>query len=182
LRPLALALLASTLLAAPPAIACGHDDCPGSLDIGSGIETPARWAPRVDSRSAVYGITSRDGKIELLLTPSVVAFQLSDEKMSAIERKLRDEQNEGEDNPLGSAIKTAVFAGVRVLLKHGAVCPVRELRDVDYRDGELVFVTRSGDRVFDRVEVDDRDLLASFPEREARAFVREFRRLKAGGR
>jgi len=182
MRPLALALLASTLLAAPPATACDHRDGSGSFDVGSGIEYPARWAPRVESRSALYVITSRDGKVDLLLTPSVVAFQLSDAKMSTIERKLRNEQNEEEDNPIGSAIKTAVFAGVRVLLKHGAVCPVRELRDVDYRDGQLVFVTRSGDRLFDRMEVDDNDLLAAFPERDARAFVREFRRLKAARR
>ena len=179
MRPLVLALLVSSLLAAAPALARDRDDCSGSFDIGSGVEQPARWAPRHDSRLARLVITSRDGKVDLLLMPTSVAFQLSDRKMNHIERELRDQENEDEDNPLGDAIKTAVFAGVRVLLKHSADCPVRELRDVDYRDGELVFVTRDGERLFEHLEVSDHDLVAAFPEREARAFVREFRRLKA---
>jgi hypothetical protein len=35
---------------------------------------------------------------------------------------------------------------------------VRELRDVDYRAGRLEFVSRTGDRVFDGLEMNDRDL------------------------
>lgn len=182
MRSLAVALLASSLLIAASASARDRDECSGSLNIGSHLEAPARWAPRRDSRLARYVVTSRDGKVDLLLTPTAVAFQLSDRKMNSIERELRDEQNEDADNSFGDAIKTAVFAGVRVLLKHSAECPVRELRDVDYRNGALVFVTPDGDRVFDGLEVNDGELLGSFPEREARAFVREFRRLKAANR
>jgi hypothetical protein len=183
MRTLVLALLASSLLVAPAASACRHDgECSGSLSIGSGVEEPARWAPRHDSRQARYVVTSRDGKVDLLLTPSAVAFQLSDRKMDSLERQLRDEQNEEEDNPIGSAIKTAVLAGVRVLLKHSAECSIQDLRDVDYRDGGLVFVSRDGGQVFQQLEDNKGDLLASFPENQARAFVREFRKLKAGYR
>lgn len=180
MRALALAVLATTVLLAPPALARDRGECQTSLDVGSSIEWPARWAPRHDTRLTRYAITSRDGAVSLLLTSSAVAFQFSDDKMGRIERKLRDEQFDDEDSDLGSAIKTAVLAGVRVLLKHSAECPVRELRDVDYRGGRLVFVTRSGDRVFDQLQMNDEDLAAAFPEQEARAFVREFRRLKAG--
>lgn len=183
MRALALAMLASSLLVAPTASACRHDDdCTGSLSIGSGVEEPARWAPRHDSRLARYVITSRDGKVDLLLTPTVVAFQLSDRKMDSIERELRDEENSDDDNPLGSAIKTAVLAGVRVLLKHSAECSIQDLRDVDFRDGGLVFVSRDGDQVFAQLEDNKGDLLASFPDNQARAFVREFHRLKSGYR
>ena len=76
----------------------------------------------------------------------------------------------------------ARLAGVRVLLKHSAECSIRDLRDVDYRDGGLVFVASDGDRVFAQLEENKGDLLGSFPENQARAFVREFRRLKAGYR
>jgi hypothetical protein len=181
MRTLAAPLLALSLLLAPPASACRHDgDCGSfSLGTGGGVEDPARWAPRHDSRLARYVITTRDGKVDLLLTPTAVAFQLSDQKMNSLENKLRDAQYEGEDNPISDAVKTAVLAGVRVLLKHSAECPIRDLRDVDYRNGSLVFVTRDGDRVFDQLEINDSELVAAFPEREARAFVREFRRLKA---
>jgi hypothetical protein len=182
MKILALALLASSLLGAPTASACGHDDCSASISIGSGVEEPARWAPRHDSRLARYVMTTRDGKVDLLLTPTAVAFQLSDRKMNSIERELRDEQNSDVDNALCSAVKTAVLAGVRVLLKHSAECSIRDLRDVDYRNGALVFLSSDGDKVFGGLEENDGDLMGSFPETQARAFVREFRRLKAAYR
>ncbi len=175
---LALALLATTLLLVPPARARDRDDGSIHLNTGSSIEAPARWAPRRDTRLARYQITSQDGDITLLLTPTAVAFQLSDRTMRRIERELRDEQHSDEDNALGEAVKSVVVAGVRVLLKHSAECPVRELRDVGYHAGRLEFVSRTGDRVFDGLEMNDRDLAEAFPEREAQAFVREFRRLK----
>jgi hypothetical protein len=182
MRSLALAVLVSSLLVTSTASACRHEDGSGSLSIGSGVEEPARWAPRHDSRQARYVITSRDGKVDLLLTPTAVAFQLSDRKMDTLERELRDEQNADVDNALCSAVKTAVLAGVRVLLKHSAECSIRDLRDVDFRDGGLMFVSRDGDQVFAQLEDNKGDLLASFPESEARAFVREFRKLKAASR
>ena len=182
MRTLALAVLASSLLVGSSASACRHEDRSASLSVGSGVAEPARWAPRHDSRLARFVITSRDGKVDLLLTPSAVAFQLSDRKMDSIERELGDEQNSGEDNTVCSAVKTAVLAGVRVLLKHSAECSIRDLRDVDYRDGGLVFVASDGERVFEQLEDNEGDLLASFPENQARAFVREFHRLKAGYR
>ena len=182
MRALATAVLAATVLFAPPALAKDRDDCEHSIDVGSSLEWPARWAPRHDTRLARCTITTRDGDVSLLLTSTAVAFQFSDDKMEHIERKLRNEQFDDDDSDLGSAIKTAVLAGVRVLLKHSAECPMRELRDVDYRGGRLVFVTRSGDRVFDQLEVNNLPLDSAFPEPEARAFVREFRKLKSSSR
>lgn len=160
-----------------------RDDCSHDFSLGdASLEYPARWAPRRDSRLARFTILSRDGKVALLLTPTAVAFQLSDATMRRIDRELRAEEDDTEDNPLGEAIKTAVLAGVRVMLKHSAEVPLRDLRDVDYRDGQLVFITRDGDRVFDHIDMNDEDLTQSFSEREARAFVHEFRRLQLAGR
>ena len=155
-------------------------DCDHNFSLGNAsVEAPARWAPRRESRLARFTVLSRDGKVALLLMPTSVAFQLSDGTMRKIENQLRDEADEAEDNPLGDAIKTAVLAGVRVLLKHSAECSLRDLRDVDYRDGELVFISTDGDRVFRGLDMNDDDLTRAFSEREARAFVHEFRRLRA---
>ncbi len=158
-------------------------DCEGDFSFDNPtLESPARWAPRRESRLARFQILSRDGKVALLLMPTSVAFQLSDGTMRKVEQKLRDEADDAEDNPLGEAIKSAVLAGVRVLLKHSAECSLRDLRDVDYRDGELVFIGTNGERVFDGIELSDEDLSRSFDEREARAFVHEYRRLRPAGR
>jgi hypothetical protein len=52
---------------------------------------------------------------------------------------------------------------------------------VSYEDGRLLFTARDGRQIFEDVDMDDSDVTASFSERDARKFVREFRRLKHSG-
>ena len=181
MRPLIRLATVSLLLLAPLAHARARSDCDQGISIGS-IESPARWAPRRDSRLAHWHTTSRDGRIALLLTRGTVSLQLSDAAMQKVERELRDSaRGDEDDGPFGAAIKSAVVAGVRVLLKHSAEVPVAELDEVEYRDGELVFTTVEGDRVFRGMAIDDEPLTRAFSELDARAFVREFHRLKGRG-
>jgi hypothetical protein len=140
---------------------------------------PTRWAARHDTHRARIAVTTEDGEVVLLLTGDVVAFQLSDRTFHKVRRKLRDKENEDSDNALAQAIKTAVLSGVRALLDHSAECPIRDVSDVDYRDGRLVFTAENGRRIFENIEVDNRDVMQSFSESDARLFVREFRRAKA---
>lgn len=176
---LGLSLLAGTLAPLHSAQAHRHSACSRDLHV-SGIEEPARWAPRRDSREARVVMTSRDGDVSLLLFRNAVTLQLSDRTMRRVESKLDAERHDGDaDSPLGEVIEAAVLASVSVVLKHSAECPLSELRDAEVRDGRLVFWSRDGERVFDGVEMNDHDVLASFRESDARLFVGEFRRLKA---
>jgi hypothetical protein len=173
-----LALAVFALLAAPAAFACDHDRSHATFHM-TDWEGPVRWAERYDPSEAHLAITSRNGKATLLITDQVVAMQLSDRAFRKIQRKLRAEWDAEEDHVLARAIKTAVIKGVTALLDHSAECSIDDLRDVDYRHGRLVIVTEDGDRLFDEVEVEDEDVTSAFSERDARAFVREFRRLKS---
>ena len=168
------ALAALTLLSGTEAWA--GKGCPG-FSIG-GSDPNTRWADRCATRDADFVITTEDGAVSLLLVDGVVAMQLSDRSMKKVHRELKDEQNEAEDNAFARAIKSAVLNGVRSLLDHSLECRVRDLRSVSYRNDRLVFVTNDGDRIFEKIEVDDRDALASFSPEDARAFVAEFRRAK----
>jgi hypothetical protein len=141
-------------------------------------ERPARWAQRHDDQQAVIAITTRDGDATLLLTDEVVALQLSDRKLHRIKRELQRERDDEEDNALAQAIKTAVITGVSSLLDHCAECPISDLRDVDYRDGRLVFITEGGREVLQSGDGDDQNTLRGFSASDARQFVKEFRRLK----
>lgn len=171
----ALALLA--LLPAGPSLA--HDN--SGISLGSfDCDDPMRWGPRHSTQASRIAITTEDGKVTLVLTDGVVAMQLSDRTMRKLDRKLHKARHEDDDGPIGDAIRTAIIGSVRSLLDHSAECPVRELRDVRYEDGRLEFVTRSGERAFEHLEVDDEDVLEAFDPRDAMAFVREFRRLRAG--
>lgn len=167
-------LFATALLAATTSAAFAHDS--SCLGRGIGCRAPLHWSQRHDAEDARIEITSTDGKIALVMTGDVVAMQLSDDTMHRVDRKLhraRREQDD-DDTAIGSAVKAAVLSAVRSLLDHSAECPLREIRDVRYEDGRLVFVTRGGRRLFERFEVQDRDVLESFDPADARAFVSAF--------
>jgi len=170
-----IALLA---LAASPAFSPGSVAHATSIHC-SGMDPYVHWADRCDPTDARVTITTEDGDVTLLLTERDVVMQLSDRTLRKVQRELRDAEDD-QDNVLASAIVTAVTATVRELLGHSFVCHVRDLRDVSYEDGRLVFTGRNGRTVFGHADVCDSDVTRAFSERDARSFVREFRRLKAG--
>ncbi len=175
MRTALLALLGLTLVSAPAARAGSHELCRFE---SSCCDRPARWAERYDERDARVAITNREGQVTLLLTRDVVAMQLSDRTLRHIRRELRHDHGEDDDNAFAQAIKAAVAASLGSILNHSAECPIRDLKDVDYRDGRLVFITNDGRSIFESVEIDDEDALRGFSASDARLFVKEFRRLK----
>jgi hypothetical protein len=165
------AALGLAALAAPlPAHACRHG-CNLSGD-------HVRWADHHDLAAARYAITTEDGKVTLVLTDDDVAIQLSDRTLHRVRRELKDKE-EDEENFLASIIKTVVIGTVGEMIDHSFACPVRKLRDVSYQDGRLVLTDKNGSHVFEDANIDDSDVLASFSEKDARNFVREFHRLKS---
>jgi hypothetical protein len=144
-----------------------------------GLGQDVHWSDRRDPDDARIAITTEDGEMALLLTDRDVVMQLSDRALRRVNRELRDAKDE-QDNWLASAIVTAVTGTVRELLDHSFVCHVRDLRDVSYEDGRLVFIGRHGRAVFGNEDACDSDASRAFSERDARNFMREFRRVKAG--
>ena len=178
MKSLAVGLLVLALTPAGTAFAKHADDCPNVTIRGGCCDSPTRWADRWDLGEARRAITTTDGTVTLLIDDREVALQLSDRAMHKIGRKLHDETEDADENPLGQAIKDAVLGVVRSMLDHSIECRVRDLRSVDYVDGRLELITTDGDRLFEKIEVDDRDVLESFSPSEARAFVAEFQRVK----
>src|SRR5262245_9768337 len=155
--PLALtALLATMALAvSPPQSSAMSLSCSGDH---------VRWAEHHDLADARFAITTENGKVTLLITDRDVAIQLSDRMVHRVHRKLHNTTEE-QDNPLGMAIASAVIGTVQELIDDSFECRLRDLRDVSYEDGRLVFISRHGERVFDDTDVDDTDVMASFSER-----------------
>lgn len=173
---LSLAFVLLSVFPAGGALAHGHD-APSASGTPACCESPARWADRYDTRDARLAIDSEDGDVTLLITDRVVAFQLSDRTMRKVRRELRNEQDE-EDNPIARAVLAVVASSMRTLLNHSAECPVRELRDVQYHHGRLVFSAEDGDVVFGDLDLNDREVTESFSDADARRFVAEFQRVK----
>jgi hypothetical protein len=175
----ALALLAIL----PGGQSSAHESRGIHLNPGFNCDEPMRWAPRHSDGQVRLAITTREGKVTLVLTDRVVAFQLSDRVMRKIDRELHRARHEADDDgPLGETIKSVVLTTVRTFLDHSAECPVNELRDVRYANGRLEFVTRGGERIFSHFEIDDTDVLESFDPNDAALFVREFHRVQGAGR
>jgi hypothetical protein len=174
-RLLVVAVLA--LLAAPNTPARAHAAVCSHFH-SSCCSPPARWSSRYNTHDARLAITTQNGDVTLVLTDDHVAMQLSDRVLRKVRRELRDKQDDGEDNVLAETIKTVVISTVRALLDHSVECSVRDLRDVSYRQGRLVFTTEGGKQIFDSVDVSDQDVLESFSESDAQLFVREFHRCK----
>lgn len=176
---LALALATALPAVRTPAYACdsNHDGLQLSC-----CDPPVRWSPRQDPRDARISINSEDDEVSLILTSDVVALQLSDRVMHKIQRKLHAEERDGDDNALGRTIKLAVLSSVHAVLDHSAEVSIDDVQDVTYQHGRLRITTENGKRLFERTRVDDRSVLSAFSESEARAFVREFRCMKAARR
>jgi len=168
--------LAIPALLAPLALGTGATPS-GAMSL-SLSDDHVRWSGHRDPADARFAITTEDGKVTLLLTDHVVAVQLSERMVHKVRRELRDKREDQEDNALGMAIASAVIGTVEHLIDDSFVCCVSDLRDVSYDHGRLRFTARNGESVFEDADVCDTDVMASFSERDARSFVREFRRLK----
>jgi hypothetical protein len=174
-------LLLLTLLAVLPASgarASSHDDCP---TVSSRCcDDPARWARRHDVRDARLAVDTENGDATLLITDEVVALQLSERDIKKLKHKLRETEDEKDnDNLIGHAIKLAILSSLGDLFDHSAECPVRNIRNVDYRHGRLAFTSDRGKPMFEDISVGGHDVLGDLSEHDAQAFVKEFRRVKS---
>jgi hypothetical protein len=154
-------------------------DQPSQSAFGMSLDKPVRLADRHDLDDARIAISNESRKVDLILTNRVVAMQLSDRVLRKIDRKRDAVDDDGDDHVLGRAIKTAVLNSVRSILSHSAEVDVRDIESAQYRDGEIILIARNGDRLFADSSVDDDDVMRSFSEDDARAFVRQLRQRMA---
>lgn len=142
-------------------------------------ESRSHLARRHDTADARIAITTQGGAATLLLTDRVVALQLSDHTFKHVMRSLKEKEYDDDDIVFAAAIKHAVFSTVRAVLDRSAEFPIREIRDVEYRDGRLELLTTNGRAAFRELRIEDtEDTLSGFSEHDALAFVREFHRVK----
>lgn len=169
-----LPLLALGLLAAP-AHAQEHERHGGLVLDDSGY---GRVVDRLRDDDAEFLITSRDGKLSLLLTRDALTMQLTDRALREIDRDMAEDARDEDGGSLGRLIASAVRSSVKSALDHGYRYDLEDVEDVRYEDGRLTITDRDGDTILDSVKLDDRDAMESFSPEDARRFVKEFRRLK----
>lgn len=164
-RSAALAALALLLLAPRPSEA--QERTPARGDSISWV------APREAPERARAVLRTRDRHAAVLLTDSTVVLQLTDRGLEHVSREMRDEPA---PSLAGAILKGLLRGAVVGLLDNGIAHRTSALRDARAEGGKLVLVGRDGEPVFDRVEVNGRNLMEEFTPAEAERFAAEVRR------
>ena len=165
-------------------LACGDSrDEPGiDIDFDSDNEdSPFEGAEATLEPGDVFATMTENGVVRLALSDDRVYFELSEAVREAVDSAISNDLEDSESR-IARTIGSAVRRGVANALQFDIDYRVADIRDVDYRAGELVFVFEDPDdgRVLRDADLDDKPLTRSFAPDDARAFVAAFRRVKSG--
>jgi hypothetical protein len=138
------------------------------------VSDSASWiVPRQPHDVAREELKTRDRNYVVLLTDTALVLQLTRQGMEKVDRDLRDMPRENMGLRL---IARIVGAGVGELLDHGIAYRLSALREARAEGSRLVLEDLDGRRVFDRVEVNGRDVMDDFSPPSAEWFAREINR------
>jgi hypothetical protein len=124
-------------------------------------------APRHAVREARVVVRTRNGAAVLLLTDDVVAVQLSDATLAAVEA---DED--------ANLLEAMLVAGIRAAMKKSVEYPVAHIRSAEIRNGALVLTNDEGKPVFSEIEVNGDNVTRDITGSDAARFVNAFRAVK----
>ena len=127
-----------------------------------------------------FAMLTENGAVKLGLTRERVYFEVSEAVREHVDEQIAEDMGES-DSRIGRSIGNAVRRGVRSAMSIDIDFDIDEIRDVEYRAGELRFEFENDhERSLDHVQIDDEPIGRSFAAEDAQALVAAFRRVKAG--
>lgn len=164
----ALAVASALLLLAAPAAAQRAAAPPSDTS----------WiVPRVPLARAATSLRTRDAQAAVLLMDSTLVLQFTDEAMSRVNASIRDSAPEGVGHRL---IARMLGSALGEMFDHGIAYDLRALRRARVEGNRLVLEDLDGNRVFDQVEVNGRDVMNDFSPAEAARFAAAVNRALRG--
>ncbi|NBC64189.1 MAG: hypothetical protein GVY07_00830 [Bacteroidetes bacterium] len=164
-----LSIVAFTLLVIPSQTAAQHNDIfKGHDDLDADI------TDRMLHDDAEFAMTTHEGSVDLMLTDKSIVIQFSDRFLSDLDNEIRSEADEA--SVLAEVLTSMISSGVNSLLNHALEIPLREIRQVYYKDGTLHIIDYDGEEIFGELEVDDVYIMEDFTRRDALQFVTEAER------
>lgn len=131
---------------------------------------------RLDIKDSEYGMTTKEGSVDLMLTNHSIIIQFSDRFLTDLDDEIRSEADVDEASVLAEVITSMVSSGVQSLLNRAIEIPIYEIKEVYYDDGWLHIIDRDGEEIFEELEIDDVYIMEDFSRRDARRFVSEAER------
>jgi hypothetical protein len=138
-------------------------------------DVDAEIIQRMTHDQAVYGMTTREGSVDLMLTGEKIVIQFTDRFLQELEDEIRG--TAAEDPHLVAVVRSMVGSGVKTLLDRALAIPFHEIRDVYYESGRLCIIHRDGTEIFKDLDVDGHDVMEDFRRRDARRFVAQAERM-----
>jgi hypothetical protein len=107
-------------------------------------------------------------------------MQLSQEKLEEIKDEFEDKRSEKEDSAFANSIKNMVLNTVEKMLQKKIEYPLDDVNSISWDDGELVIdVAHRKFFDFTEIDTDDGDVLETFDEDDALAFIDAYEKAKA---
>jgi hypothetical protein len=155
----ALAIASGLLLLATPATAQRTEAPPSDTS----------WiVQRVPLAQAVTSLRTRDSQAAVVLMDTTLVLQFTDEGLSQMNKSIRDSTPKDFGHRL---VARMVGSALVEMFDHGIAYNLRALRGAHVEGNRLVLEDLAGKRVFDRVELNGRDVMDDFSPAEASRFA-----------
>lgn len=140
----------------------------------TGGSDSASWVvPRQPLAAAAAVLRTRDRHTALLLTDTTLVLQLTNGGRYHVSNAVSGEPAQ---STVGRVFSRMLGAGLFELLEHGIAIRLSALREARAEGTRLVLEDRQGNRVFDSVEFNDRNVMDDFSPAEAERFAAEVNR------
>ena len=147
------------MIFAPPAQAQGH--------IEGSVSSPATLVSRgtpLPGRS----IVTQNRQSALLLNDTAIVLQMTEDGLRALGDKPPTEQS-----GMGRLVSAVVLAGVKEMFDRGISYPLSSLDHASVDDGALRLVSKSGELVFDSMNINNIKPMHDFDASEAKSFAKK---------
>lgn len=124
--------------------------------------------PRVPLTQARKSLRTRDAQAAVLLMDTTLVLQFTDQGLSRMNASVRDSAPQDFGHRL---VARVVGSALSEMFDHGIAYNLRALRGARVEGNRLVLEDLAGKRVFDRVELNGRDVMDDFSPAEASRFA-----------
>ncbi len=125
-------------------------------------------------------INNDGNEVDLVLTDGSVFMQLSKEKLDEIKEEFEEERSEKEDSAFARSIKNMVLNTVEEMLHKKIEYPLDEVNSISWDDGEIIIDVAHRKIIdFTEIDTDGGDVLETFDEDDALAFIDAYEKAKA---